>query len=413
MFGPIILWFASADYEQTREELIESGKFSTQRILAQEETRQSQRKRLDLTVATLLRRHSIKPALEYDEIGEMAERTTSKEDTRIIQENNEAQGAFFSNPIWQPEALAVWTDEVMPFALPEEQAKQVFEFSIELFMYQQFPAEFNPDSGIANYARFIEDNLCDFYLLYSSVFLSGLYAHLTAGTLEGMKQAVQVEANEELIKYLLGRAKLTPELLENNPSVDAYKKVLDAEVQDYKEQAEAILDDAERELNDVYDELERQKRKNALLEEELKALLRELRVNDEEELSEEEESEVEATAAQLIEAAEETEEELDSIELPRRALFLGGHPNLVKRLSTRFKKWDFVTSKNGGGEIIPDGEFEVVFIWAGHLSHKIMQQVDRDKPIIYLTATNYALLKREMKLGYAKVLKDREQANSN
>ena len=89
--------------------------------------------------------------------------------------------------------------------------------------------------------------------------------------------------------------------------------------------------------------------------------------------------------------------------LPRKGvLFLGGHPNMTKKLRQHFPKWTFVSDdqlKRCG-----NSNYALVFYWTGHSSHKMMRHVFSKLPenanIIYVTATNLPLLVKEMQSTY-------------
>lgn len=89
--------------------------------------------------------------------------------------------------------------------------------------------------------------------------------------------------------------------------------------------------------------------------------------------------------------------------LPRKGvLFLGGHPNMTKKLKQQFPKWNYVSDD----QLKRCGKISqtIVFYWTAHSSHKIMRYVYSKLPenvcIIYVSATNISLLIEEMQNTY-------------
>lgn len=83
-------------------------------------------------------------------------------------------------------------------------------------------------------------------------------------------------------------------------------------------------------------------------------------------------------------------------------MFLGGHPNLVKKLQQIYPKWDFISDE----QMRRKASFTqgIIFYWTGHGSHKLMNYVysrtsDTAK-VLYVTATNLPLLLSEMSVAY-------------
>lgn len=90
-------------------------------------------------------------------------------------------------------------------------------------------------------------------------------------------------------------------------------------------------------------------------------------------------------------------------ELPQKGvLFLGGHPNMTKKLRQQFPKWTYVTDDQL--KRCASINQTVVFYWTKHSSHKMMRYVYSKLPdnasIIYVTATNLPLLIAEMRHTY-------------
>lgn len=89
--------------------------------------------------------------------------------------------------------------------------------------------------------------------------------------------------------------------------------------------------------------------------------------------------------------------------LPEKGvLFLGGHPNMTKKLRRKFPKWSFITDDQF--KRFPVINETIVFYWTGHSSHKLMRNIYSKLPdnttILYVSATNLPLLISEMKDAY-------------
>ena len=86
-------------------------------------------------------------------------------------------------------------------------------------------------------------------------------------------------------------------------------------------------------------------------------------------------------------------------------MFLGGHPNLVKKLQHVYPKWDFISDE----QLRRKAAFkqDIIFYWTGHGSHQLMEYVftrasDKAK-VMHVTATNLSLLLNEMNSAYSAV----------
>ena len=93
--------------------------------------------------------------------------------------------------------------------------------------------------------------------------------------------------------------------------------------------------------------------------------------------------------------------------LPQKGiLFLGGHPNMTKKLRQQFPKWTYVTDDQL--KKCSNMNFSVVFYWAAHSSHKMMRYVHSKLPvnssIIYVTATNLPMLIAQMQQTYRETI---------
>ena len=85
-----------------------------------------------------------------------------------------------------------------------------------------------------------------------------------------------------------------------------------------------------------------------------------------------------------------------------RVLFLGGHPNLIKKLEAKYPKWQFISCDNYLNRAASN--IDVIFFWTNHASHKMQWNVfaslPNEPPVIYVTATNINRLEQEMLSGY-------------
>ena len=86
-------------------------------------------------------------------------------------------------------------------------------------------------------------------------------------------------------------------------------------------------------------------------------------------------------------------------------MFLGGHPNLVKKLQQVYPKWDFISDE----QLRRKTSFkqDIIFYWTGHGSHQLMEyvysRVSSNTKVFYVTATNLSLLLNEMSSAYSAV----------
>ena len=86
-------------------------------------------------------------------------------------------------------------------------------------------------------------------------------------------------------------------------------------------------------------------------------------------------------------------------------MFLGGHPNLVKKLQQVYPKWDFVSDEQFRRKA--SFKQDIIFYWTGHGSHQLMEYVysrtSDNAKVLYVTATNLSLLLNEMSSAYSTV----------
>lgn len=94
-------------------------------------------------------------------------------------------------------------------------------------------------------------------------------------------------------------------------------------------------------------------------------------------------------------------------ELPKdNVVFLGGAPNLVKKLRQIYPGWSYVGSEGiTSSYSIPSNPI-ICFCWSKYISHAMTYSVGAriDAPIAYVTKTNIEALEREMREGFKKVL---------
>lgn len=89
--------------------------------------------------------------------------------------------------------------------------------------------------------------------------------------------------------------------------------------------------------------------------------------------------------------------------LPERGVtFLGGHPNMTKKLKQQYPRWNYISDEQFSKRFATKNT--IIFYWTKHSSHKLMQYVYSKLPddanILYVTATNLALLIEEMECTY-------------
>ena len=91
-------------------------------------------------------------------------------------------------------------------------------------------------------------------------------------------------------------------------------------------------------------------------------------------------------------------------EIPKKGvMFLGGHPNLIKKLQQVYPKWDFISDE----QLRRKASFkqDIIFYWTGHGSHQLMEYVfnraSENAKVLYVTATNLSLLLNEMNSVYS------------
>ena len=90
--------------------------------------------------------------------------------------------------------------------------------------------------------------------------------------------------------------------------------------------------------------------------------------------------------------------------LPEKGIvFLGGHPNMVKKIRQYYPKWRYVCDDRLAQHT--NVNENVVFFWSNHTSHKMSKFVQKhasdSTEVIYVTATNVRLLIEQMSELYA------------
>lgn len=86
-------------------------------------------------------------------------------------------------------------------------------------------------------------------------------------------------------------------------------------------------------------------------------------------------------------------------------LFVGGHPNMLKKIKELHPYWMYQAGKSG---FKPSLNTNFIFVWNKHLSHKdfkslrsgLQSSVMKNTPMVYVTSTNMAKLEHEMRLLY-------------
>ena len=100
--------------------------------------------------------------------------------------------------------------------------------------------------------------------------------------------------------------------------------------------------------------------------------------------------------------------DIPEIEIPafpeKGVVFIGGHPNMLKKLRQRHLNWSFVTSederkKNSFNSSL--ARISVAILWTDHLSHKLyesmMHCIPDGTPIIYASSTNLDAIDEEIR----------------
>lgn len=117
---------------------------------------------------------------------------------------------------------------------------------------------------------------------------------------------------------------------------------------------------------------------------------------------------LDAVSTDETEADEDASDAFSSVDLPERGvLFLGGHPNLIKKLKRIYPDWTYLGLKDIA-QMRVDRSVDLCYIWSKHLSHTATKMVVRNIreafPTVYLEATNLKRLESEMREGYASVI---------
>lgn len=92
---------------------------------------------------------------------------------------------------------------------------------------------------------------------------------------------------------------------------------------------------------------------------------------------------------------------------PERAIFLGGHPNMVKKLKDRHPDWIYISPENDkaafSNEFSAD-KIDAIIYWSNHVSHILDRKIRKkcpNIPIVYVTSTNVSILEEEISRRYA------------
>lgn len=84
-------------------------------------------------------------------------------------------------------------------------------------------------------------------------------------------------------------------------------------------------------------------------------------------------------------------------------LFVGGHTRLQAKLKSMYPKWKFLTTKMSYSLLDDNLKSKFVFVYAGHLSHKLYYKVREtmgDTPMAFVNSQNMTLLTEEMLRAY-------------
>lgn len=249
------------------------------------------------------------------------------------------------------------------------------------------------DPNCTNFAHIISAHLDELY----AIILASYNARIRAMQAGGKKNQDGSEAERTLKKELATLRAENEELTSKNKTLQArldsfvetntqLREELSQASSAARKDVLAVEAEHRQEIKDLTKRLEE-------AEAETKALLEDLVAV---------EDEVEETSDDDIEGA------LSGVDLPKEGiLFLGGHPNMVKKLRQIYPDWTYLDLKDRA-QMRVDRIVDLCFIWSKHLSHTAMKMVARnikgDFPMVYLEATNLSRLEAEMREGYASVM---------
>lgn len=119
----------------------------------------------------------------------------------------------------------------------------------------------------------------------------------------------------------------------------------------------------------------------------------------------------------VVEDVEDTEvPNIDDLPtLPQTGiLFVGGHPNFIKKLKECYPNWSYIVSKNAPERMKQYDKLTMCFIYSEHMGHPLYNGVINelrscDTPYSYIRGTNLERVIREMRLDYAEAYKNNKE----
>ena len=94
-------------------------------------------------------------------------------------------------------------------------------------------------------------------------------------------------------------------------------------------------------------------------------------------------------------------------------MFVGGHPNFVKKLKDVYPNWAYIGSENAPELLKQYSKLEMCFIYTGHVSHPVYWDVlnsakSSGAPYSFVKGTNLDRVITEMRQDYAVALQGRQ-----
>lgn len=206
-------------------------------------------------------------------------------------------------------------------------------------------------------------------LLYVQVFgIMGLICDRKKHEQEAIKQQRAAEAADKRAANV-----------KNSAKVDKLKAQLESAQREGRVRAETLQERIKTMSREFEEREEKLRQRNEQLEEEL-AIYRSIE--------------------EQTEQVEEIDEDTPLLDLPEsNVMFVGGHPNMVSKLRAEHGGWKFASSVS---EIPEPVQSDVVFYYCRHVSHKMLQKLQKwyTGPILYCEGTNMDKLHDSMRRIY-------------
>ena len=124
-------------------------------------------------------------------------------------------------------------------------------------------------------------------------------------------------------------------------------------------------------------------------------------------------AEIKGKVTQIIGAVLDIRFEAEELpELPDTGImFVGGHPNFLKKLREVYPDWSYITKENVPERLRQYNKQKMCFIYTAHTSHPIYWGVinalrNCDTPYSYIKGTNLDRVITEMRQDYAEAYKN-------